>query len=54
MRLVRLLKSSDLFGTQVQRERCYGVLEMVRLGGADNWRGDPRLAEQPGKRDLRA
>jgi len=54
MRRVGLLKSSDLFGAQAQRERGYGVLKMVRLGGADNWRGDPRLAEQPCKRDLRA
>jgi hypothetical protein len=49
---VGLLKSSDLFGTQAQRERRYCVLKMVRLGGADNWRSNSRLAEQPRKRKL--
>ena len=54
MRRVRFLKRSNLFGRQAQRERCYSVLEMMRFSGSDNWRGDPRLTEQPGKRELGA
>src|SRR5208337_2280840 len=38
---------------QAERERCYGVLKMMRLGCANNGRGD-RLAEQPGESQLRA
>src|ERR1035441_3783210 len=54
IRRVRFFERSNLFGSQVQRERCYRVREMVRFTGSDNRCGDPRLAEQPGQRELGA
>ena len=54
MRCVRFLERSNLFGRQVQRERCYCVLEVVRFSGSDNRCADSRLAQQPGQRKLGA
>src|ERR1017187_1597772 len=51
---VQFLERSNLFGRQVQRERCYCVLEMVRFSCSDNRCGNPRLAQQPGQRKLGA
>src|ERR1035441_4919290 len=50
MRRVRLLKRSNLRRGQTQRERRYGVLEMVWLRSSHNRRGDSRLTQQPRER----
>ena len=53
MRRIGLLERRNLFRRQAERERCYGVLKMMRLGCANNGRGDP-LAEQPDESKLRS
>ena len=51
---VRFLERRNLLRRQTERERCYSLLEVVWLVGADNWSRDARLAEHPGKRELGA
>jgi len=56
----KALYLADLHGWTrfVSMQNHYNLLyreeerEMMRFGGSDNWRGDSRLAEQPGKRKL--
>src|ERR1039457_3723959 len=54
VRRIRLLERSNLFRRQSERERCHGILKMMRLGCANNGRCDDRLTEQPGESKLRA
>ena len=53
MRRVRFLKRNDFLRRQMQGKRRCGILKMKRLGCANNGRGDGRLVEQPGERNLR-
>ena len=54
MRHVGLLQRRDFLGRQLQRQARDRVVEMLQLRGADDRRGDLRLLQHPGQRDLRA
>jgi len=53
MRDVRLLDGCDLFRCEANGNGRGGILQMIRLCGSHNGRGDRRLGKQPGKRKLR-
>src|SRR6266700_5587963 len=53
VRNVQLLKRSNLIGGQFHVHGCESVVELLKLGGADDGRGNDRLCQQPGERHLR-
>ena len=54
VRGVGLLQPDDVVGGQLDVDRRHGIGEVVRLGRADDRRGDERLREHPRQRDLGA
>src|SRR5262245_50219395 len=52
MRRVRLLEPCDLLGREHEVDRGDRVVEVVRLGGADDRRGDAGLRQHPRRRHL--
>ena len=54
VRHVGILQSGDLISGQLDVHRGQRIVEMVELSRADDRRGDHRLCQQPGERDLSA
>src|SRR5260221_12886215 len=48
MRNVWLFERGNLLGREFDINSCDSVVEMLQLGGADDWRGDDLLGPPPG------
>ena len=48
VRLVWRFQLGDLRFGKANRQRGHGIVQMVRLARAHDWRGDIRLVHQPG------
>ena len=53
MRYIFLFQRGDLFRRQIKRQRCYRIMKMIGLRGANDRCGDPGLLQHPGERHLR-